>query len=204
MNMPIDASPCPRSHAVIWVVAFMLLISCQPSLKLVRGVPYWKTYIEHVANAAHLPRLGDSAQLDDKACYLWSVATGETEAALGYALRRNAGHSQGMFIKVGRRGRIEQTEDVTPKMGWDAFWNALEERGVFTMPDESPIAGAEGPIHGVWICAETYDKGRVHRWHYNNPWLGHDDRRQQVREIVALLGRQLGDVRMFSLKNARQ
>lgn len=109
----------------------------------------------------------------------------------GFSLRREGSQWIGHTIVDNLATKSASVQQVTPKSGWDQFWNQLIKLGVLTLPDSSTLPDAAGVRDGVSYVVEINRDGHYRTYEYSNPQHQKWPEAKKIRQIVELFYNEL-------------
>jgi hypothetical protein len=108
-----------------------------------------------------------------------------------YSLRRDGSKWSGWTIGDQRNVTRVKPQQITPKSGWEPFWNRLVSLGLLTLPDSSSLPNEVMVFDGVSYVVEINNNHRYRTYHYSNPQRQKWPEAKNIIEIVQTLSDEL-------------
>lgn len=144
-------------------------------LQLVIPEATWEpVFFEHINEGAKAAKLPDLRKLvltgGDLEIRIW-IGFGISELE-GFIIRRSnnkwsAFNIKGIDPRLGRKNPL--ITFLTPKSGWEIFWNRLKDEGVLILPDASELKDEAVIKDGVSYVVEINTNKTYRTYHYSNP-----------------------------------
>src|SRR5438552_13800836 len=103
----------------------------------------------------------------------------------GYSLRQDGSRWTGRYIiESFQQTNWVTARDITPKSGWERFWNRLVQLNLLTLPDSSTLRGEEMVMDGVSYVVEINRDGRYRTYEYGNP---QEQKWPEAKKIISIV-----------------
>ena len=103
----------------------------------------------------------------------------------GYSLRQDGSRWTGRYIiESFQQTNSVTARDITPKSGWERFWNRLGQLNLLTLPDSSTLRGEEMVMDGVSYVVEINRDGRYRTYEYGNP---QEQKWPEAKKIISIV-----------------
>lgn len=109
----------------------------------------------------------------------------------GFSLRREGSKWVGHSIADNLSSKLATVQTVSPKSGWDHFWNQLVTLDLLTLPDSSTLPNHAGVRDGVCYVVEINQEDRYRTYFYSNPQYQKWPEAEKIRQIAELFQNEL-------------